>query len=114
MRHFDHKLSLGTNYWPLIQYNIFSASPLMLVDSSIDYNVLQLVMLLQHADIVKWIPVDQNTVGVETWLNFSQFVLLHEQFGHARCRRQDGLHRGKAEELDEVLEIPGVGAVRSP
>jgi len=41
-------------------------------------------------------------------------VAAHEQRGYARRGGDDGFVRGEVEELDEVLEVAGVGAVRGP
>lgn len=80
----------------------------------IDHNHIQLIMVLQHANILQRIAIDKNTVRIIPGLDLAQLVLAHEQLRDARGGGDDALVRREAEIGVEVLEVAGVCAVRGP
>lgn len=88
--------------------------PPRLMHSPINNHNIQLVMILQHSDILQRVPIYQYTVPVEPLLDFAQLVLAHHELGDTCCRGDERLHGREAEELDEVVEITSVGAVGGP
>src|SRR5687767_5479897 len=70
--------------------------------------------ILQNPDIGQWIAVDQDHVGQIAFFDFSQLIRPTHDRATQRGGRENRLHRRKAEEIDEILQIFGVGAVRRP
>jgi hypothetical protein len=85
-----------------------------LVHPSIDQDHVQPVVILQDADVLERVPINEDAVAVEPLLDPSELLLAHEELGDPGRRRDDGFHWGETEEVHEVREIPRVGAVRGP
>src|ERR1700751_5824577 len=75
---------------------------------------LQPVSVLQDRDVAERVAVDEDEVGEVAGLDLAEFAGLAHDLPALSGGRQDGLHRGEAEKLDEVLQGAGVGPVRAP
>jgi len=85
-----------------------------LVHAAVDQDDVELRMVLQDLDVGERVAVDDDAVRVVARFDLAELVLAHEQLGHAGRRGDDALVRGEAEQLLEVGEVAGVGAVGGP
>jgi hypothetical protein len=60
----------------------FSAS---LVHAAVDDNDIELVAVLEDADVLEGIAIHQDAVGIVAWPNFAQLVGAHEEFCNTGC-----------------------------
>ncbi len=72
------------------------------------------VGVLQQLDVVRRIAVDEHEIGQEAGLDLPQLVPLHHDLAAEPGRRDDCLHRGEAEQGDEMLEVARIAADRVP
>lgn len=84
------------------------------MNSPIDHDNIEAVMVLENSNILQWISIYQDAVSVVAWLDFTKFMLLHEKFGNASSGRNYGLHWSVLEQFHEVLQVSGVGSMRRP
>lgn len=49
-----------------------------LVDTAIDHNYIQSIMVLQNGNILQWIPINYKTVRIVTLFDLAHFVRAHE------------------------------------
>ena len=84
------------------------------MNSPIDHNHIEAVMVLENSNILQWISIHQDAVSVVVWLDFTEFMLLHEKFGNASSGGNDGLHWSVLEQFHEVLQVSGVSSMRRP
>ncbi len=84
------------------------------VNSAIDHNHVQLIVLLKNGNIFQWITINQNDVGKVARLNLAQLIFPHKKFCNTSRGRDDRLHRCEIQELDKVLQVASVSAMRSP
>ena len=85
-----------------------------LVHAAVDEDDAELAVVLQHGDVLQRVAVDQDAVGVVARLDLAQVAAAHHLRRHARRRRDDGLVRAEPQQLDEVLQVARVRAVRRP
>ncbi len=84
------------------------------MNSAIDHNHVQLFVLLKNRNIFQWITVNQNDVGKVARLDLAQLIFPHKKFCNTSRSRDDGFHGCEIQELDKVLQVASVSAMRSP
>ena len=84
------------------------------MNSPIDHDQIEAVMVLENSNIFQWISIHQYAVSVVAWLDFTEFMLLHEKFGNTSSGRNDGLHWSVFAQFHEVLQVSRVGSMRRP
>ena len=84
------------------------------MNSPIDHDHIEAVMVLENSNILQWISIHQDAVSVVAWLDFTEFMLLHKKFGNTSCGRNNGLHWSVLEQFREVLQVSGICSMRRP
>lgn len=84
------------------------------MNSAIYHNDIELVMLLQDFNPLKWVAVHKDTVSVIAWRDLAELFRAHEQFRNANGGGNDGFMRSEAEKILEVCEIASISAVGRP
>ena len=86
----------------------------LLVELAVLHDVVQAVVVLEDGDVGERVAVDEQQVGEVARLHLPQLVGPQHDLPAQRGGGEDRLHGGEAEQLDEVLQVAGVGAVRGP
>jgi hypothetical protein len=84
------------------------------VELAVLHDAVQPVVVLQHRDVGEGVAVDEQEIGEVPGLHLAQLVGPQHDLATPCGGGDDRLHRREAEQLDEVLQVPRVGAVRGP
>lgn len=78
------------------------------------HDAVQPVVVLQHRDVGEGVAVDEQEIGELPGCTLPSSSGRSMISPPPRGGGDDRLHRREAEQLDEVLQVPRVGAVRGP
>lgn len=84
------------------------------MNSTIDDNNIELVVILQDRDVLQGIAVYKDAVGIVSRLNLPKLVAPHQECSNSSGRGDDTLVRGETEQVDEMFKITRIGSVRRP
>jgi hypothetical protein len=88
--------------------------PAGFMNSAVYNDDIELVMLLQNFNTLKWIAIHKDAVGVIAWRDLAKLFRSHEQFRNANGGGNNGFVRSEAKEILEVCEIASISAVGRP
>jgi hypothetical protein len=84
------------------------------VNSSIDDDDVQFIMILKNGNVLQRISVDKNAIGIVSRLNLPKLVAPHQERSNASGGSNNALVGGKTEELDEMFKIASICSVWRP
>ena len=82
--------------------------------SSIYQDHVELVVILQNSDVLQRISINQYQICEIARLDLAQLVFSHEKLRNTCGSSDDRLHWCELEQLHEMLQITGIGAVGCP